>query len=337
MLEALVDYVSTARTADGLESLLLSLLNSRNLAKDETAFNAAAAVWKKWAAKPAYDGVGPIVFYDTGSKVLNLFSNDAIPAIRATQLVYGTDVAKTLLSQPGEVRQNPYGAALPTWHRATPPVPVQHRMRFMRHQVTRVTALADTAAPDFAAADVEESPVADAFWSGVKFVGGALITGATAVEVFPVPELNSKVIAGLALFVGEVGVTLAEGYEFSKNLEKLESAPIVGPLPTEPPPGGITQDTNGSFGVFNLSVDASSTFDSTVPVDGGTSGDGNEQPPGGEPTNNGPLDPGNNQSIDPGSGGQSIDPGSGGQSIDPNSGGQSTQPPMSSQPGDGGS
>jgi hypothetical protein len=111
MLEALVDYVSTARTADGLESLLLSLLNSRNLAKDETAFNAAAAVWKKWAAKPANDGGGPIVFYDTGSKALNLFSIDAI---HATQLVYDTDVAKTLLSQPGEVRQNPYGTVLPT-------------------------------------------------------------------------------------------------------------------------------------------------------------------------------------------------------------------------------
>jgi hypothetical protein len=147
MLEALVDYVSTARTADGVESLLLSLLNSRNLAKDATAFNAAAAVLKKWAAKPANDGVGPIVCYDTGSKALNLFSIDTIPAIRATQLVYGTDVTKTPLSQPSEVRQNPYGTVLPTWHRATPPVPPQHRMRFMHHQVTRVTALADTAAP----------------------------------------------------------------------------------------------------------------------------------------------------------------------------------------------
>src|SRR5271170_1306867 len=40
MLAALVDFVSTAKTADGLESLFLSLLNSSNLAKDEAAFTA---------------------------------------------------------------------------------------------------------------------------------------------------------------------------------------------------------------------------------------------------------------------------------------------------------
>lgn len=279
MLATLTDFVMTAEGGDGLESVLLTLLNIANIKKNKAGFDAGVTAWKKFASNPTKSGAGPLAFYDVTTKSVAFFSSDMAHALRpGAFLVYETDIATALNSKAKLVLQNPFKVATPAPTHGPvashPPAPVSHAA--VRHEDVHVL-------------DSTENATGSAWSNGFGFLANTLVAVGTAMELLPLgPE--TQVIGGFIKDAGEAiqaGVEIVKAYNFVENLSTLSSVPAPAPEVDLPAPSGsLILNDQGSYGVLDPSVDSSGSFDTSGTGNDGTGDDGDgtsgtvDQPPG---------------------------------------------------------
>ncbi|KAK5202718.1 hypothetical protein LTR47_011288 [Exophiala xenobiotica] len=74
LLTSLLSHIGTTKKADGLESVLLTLLHSANVCGNTKLAEAGTKVWLDFATKPTVSGTGPLLFYNVVSKQLYFFA-----------------------------------------------------------------------------------------------------------------------------------------------------------------------------------------------------------------------------------------------------------------------
>lgn len=271
MLASLSDYIDLVGSADGLEFIYLTLINAANDAQDKDAFDLAVQVWQEGAAVATVDGAGPMGFYDINSQKMAIY-NETTQAIARTgsALVYGTDLAKSLLSLGHVILDDPYGLR----NNATK---AKARRDLERKQRRRPEGMAELIKRQSSAVSQ-----GDVWKAGAATVGTALLEYAAIAAIFPAPDPVSKGTAVIAAIGGGVLEFLA-AEDFGEKLGKFtqQSQPLDSTTQVTIPDGGLCIDPAGQIGVSTPSVDTSNVFDTPAgdggvsPPDGTDGGDGN--------------------------------------------------------------
>ncbi|KFZ01830.1 hypothetical protein V500_00598 [Pseudogymnoascus sp. VKM F-4518 (FW-2643)] len=87
LLQSLISYIHRKKIADGLESILLTLIYSSFVDEDVDLSASATKVWVKFAAKATVSGAGPLVFYNVSTKRLSFFSTKTAAELRISGFI----------------------------------------------------------------------------------------------------------------------------------------------------------------------------------------------------------------------------------------------------------
>jgi hypothetical protein len=266
MLASLSDYIDLVGSADGLEFIYLTLINAANDAQDKDAFDLAVQVWQEGAAVATVDGAGPMGFYDINSQKMAIYNDTAQAIARSgSALVYGTDIAKSLLSLGYVILDDPYGLR----NNATKAKARRDLERKRQHRRPEDR-------PKYIKRQSNSVSQGDVWKAGAAAVGTALLEYAAIAAVFPAPDPVSKGTAVIAAIGGGVLEFLA-AEDFGEKLGKFtqQSQPLDSTTQITIPDGGLCIDPAGQIGVSTPSVDTSDVFDTPA-------GDGGDSSPGGD-------------------------------------------------------
>jgi hypothetical protein len=226
MLASLLDYISEHGRADGLESILLTLLYSMVVSDEKDVFERGVDVWKSYAANATVPGAGPMVFYNVSNGRLSSFSKKAVKSLRHGEfLKYDTDMANTLEDNSEYAFYNAFGSR--NGDRAASRV-VQRDERFNNQW--------------------------NAWEKGLLFAGAGVGLVIAAVSL-PVTAPAALVVGVL---VGGGIIFWAAESEFFDAMQQLNQKEVPKPtseIDTEPPDGTVAINEEGDPGEVGPDVD----------------------------------------------------------------------------------
>ncbi len=238
LFNSLLDYVESARSADGLECLLLTLLNETTKIGDQATFERSLDAWTNFGSHPTVPGAGPLVFYDLTRRRMSIFSRATSQTLYAGQsnsgiLTFGSDIGQGL-ERLAEIRlDNPFSVAV-----SRPPI------RPRDDRVTQAEAK---------------------FIAGGALIGAAWAAGGTVLLMLPVPDPLTKT-AGIIMLLAGTAITLVVAWQ----AYQIASRPLQAVDVDAAPDGG---PVDAGYGVCSQNDLTSSAGDVGINYDGGPSGD----------------------------------------------------------------
>lgn len=106
---ALLQYITEAGNADGLETVFLTLLAAVNAAEEIELFEQGVEVWRSYAAAPSVPGAGPWGFYNVVSRELSFFPRSAAAALRSGKLFDSSSLIRNLKAEASLVIPDIFG------------------------------------------------------------------------------------------------------------------------------------------------------------------------------------------------------------------------------------
>jgi hypothetical protein len=81
MLESLVSFIYGRERADGLESILFTLIHDAHSRSRKVVADQATRIWSKFGTTPTRSGAGPLIFYNVETKRMSYFKAQTARAI----------------------------------------------------------------------------------------------------------------------------------------------------------------------------------------------------------------------------------------------------------------